>query len=141
MRSSVKDLTAVWCSEDRAQRSSGAVLANAEEGRWTAGREDSDAAASIEVPIHDCKKPTCIHVDEIAGKPHAQSVILILGLPTDQASLQLTLYSCIKPAASRILWNSMLLQPKLTMQYRPRCVYSCDGISDAYIHEYCKIAW
>ena len=56
------------CSEDRAQRSSGAVLANAEDGLWTAGREDSDAAASIEVPIHDCKKPTCIHVDEIAGK-------------------------------------------------------------------------
>ena len=50
------------------------MLANAEEGRWTAGREDSDAAASVEVPIHDCKKPTCIHVDEIAGKAHAQPV-------------------------------------------------------------------
>ena len=44
------------------------MLANAEEARWTAGREDSDAAAGVEVPIHDCKKPTCIHVDEIAGK-------------------------------------------------------------------------
>lgn len=50
------------------------MLANAEEGRWTAGREDSDAAASVEVPIHDCKKPTCIHVDEIAGKAHRHSL-------------------------------------------------------------------
>lgn len=54
------------------------MLANAEEGQWTAasGREDSDAAASVEVPIHDCKKPTCIHVDEIAGKPYVQTVYL-----------------------------------------------------------------
>lgn len=56
------------CSDERAQRGSTAVLANAEDGHWTDGREDSDAAASIEVPIHDCKKPTCMHVDEIAGK-------------------------------------------------------------------------
>lgn len=49
-------------------RGSTAVLANAEDGSWMHGREDSDAAASIEVPIHDCKKPTCIHADEVAGK-------------------------------------------------------------------------
>lgn len=56
------------CSDDRMGRGSTSVLANAEEGSWTHGREDSDAAASIEVPIHDCKQPTCIHVDEVAGK-------------------------------------------------------------------------
>lgn len=65
-----------WRSEERAKRSSGAVLANAEEGQRTAGREDSDAAASIEVPIHDCKKPTCIHVDEIAGRSYVLSPTL-----------------------------------------------------------------
>ncbi|KAL0054630.1 hypothetical protein WJX82_000216 [Trebouxia sp. C0006] len=53
--------------DDRVGRGSTAVLANAEDGSWTHGREDSDAAASIEVPIHDCKKPTCIHADEVAG--------------------------------------------------------------------------
>ncbi len=58
----------VDCSDDRLGRGSTAVLANAEDGSWTHGREDSDAAASIEVPIHDCKKPTCIHADEVAGK-------------------------------------------------------------------------
>ena len=46
---------------------SDAVLANAEEGSWSVGQEDNDAAASIEIPIPDCKKPTCIHVDEASG--------------------------------------------------------------------------
>ncbi len=64
------NMACVFCgrSDDRVGRGSTAVLANAEDSCWTHGREDSDAAASIEVPIHDCKKPTCIHADEVAGK-------------------------------------------------------------------------
>ena len=52
----------------RDERGSTAVLAHAEDGRWTHGREDNDAAASLEVPIHDCKIATCMHADEIGGE-------------------------------------------------------------------------
>ena len=30
--------------------------------------EDSDAAPSCEVPIQECKRVTCLYVDEVAGK-------------------------------------------------------------------------
>ena len=30
--------------------------------------EDSDAAPSCEVPIQECKRVTCLYVDEVAGE-------------------------------------------------------------------------
>ena len=49
------------------------MLANAEDGSWCHGQEDGDAAPSTEVPMPDCKKPTCIHIDETAGKHRVRS--------------------------------------------------------------------
>ena len=80
-------------------RGSTAVLANAEDGSWTHGREDSDAAASIEVPIHDCKKPTCIHADEVAGK-YISCLILA---PQMVLSLQQSGILCDSCPASAVL--------------------------------------
>ena len=67
--SNTYDLLLNWSMmTGRDERGSTAVLAHAEDGRWTHGREDNDAAASLEVPIHDCKIATCMHVDEIGGE-------------------------------------------------------------------------
>lgn len=56
------------CRQSQEAHGRGAVL-SPEDAAWSDGGEDSDAASSSEILIPNCKKPTCIHIDEAAGKP------------------------------------------------------------------------
>ena len=91
-----------WPCRDSRIGNSGAVLANAEDGSWSHGQEDSDAAASTEISIPDCKKPTCMHVDETAGicVVRAWQIMHHGSLPTKSLAKHL---DCLDPRHSLLL--------------------------------------